>query len=180
MTNSELKARFARLGPVRDAAPLRSFSDDVVPVLLRRTGAFRERIRVADRLRAAGVSLRSAHAAITRLAADGWAMCDVPADGGIDILARDIVPLDVQLLRTRTATDPASFITSVRDRHRLSQRAFATALGIDMRTLQNWEQGRNRPDGAVLSLVALFDRDPDVVLDVTFEAAPTTLPVAAQ
>ena len=167
--NSELKARFARLGPVRDAAPVRSFSDELVPVLLRRTGAFRDRIAVARRLRESGLSLRSAHAAITRLASDDWAICDIPADGGIDELARDLRPLDVQVRRLRTVADPAAYIAEVRDRHGLSQREFANALGLDTRTLQNWEQGRNRPDAAVLSLVRLFDRNPDLVREAVFE-----------
>lgn len=170
--HSELKERFARLGPVRDAAPARSFSDEFVPILLRRTGAFRDRITVARRLRDSGLSLRAAHAAITRLASDDWTICDIPADGGIEELAQDLAPLDVALSRAQPVASGPSFLTTVRDRHGLSQRAFAAALGIDVRTLQNWEQGRNRPDAAVLSLAALFDRDPRLVLDATFAPAP--------
>jgi len=35
-------------------------------------------------------------------------------------------------------------------------------MGIDVRTLQNWEQGRNRPDPAVLGLMRIFAHAPDV------------------
>ena len=177
--NAELTERFARLGPVRAAVPPRSFSSDVAPVLLSRTGAFRERIAVVHRLRNAGVSLRAAHVAITRLADQGWAICDIPVDGGIEDLAHDLPRLDVTLRRQRSIPDPGAYVAAVRDRHGLSQREFAAALGLDVRTLQNWEQGRNRPDAAVLSLVALFDRDPHLVEDVTFEPAPASLSTAA-
>jgi DNA-binding XRE family transcriptional regulator len=170
--NSALRERFARLGPVRAASPERSFSEETVPVLLRRTGAFRERITVARRLRASGVSLRAAHAAITRLASDDWAVCEIPVDGGIDALARDLAPLDVEVRQPHIVADPAAYVAGVRERHGLSQREFAAALGLDVRTLQNWEQGRNRPDAAVLSLITLFDRDPALVEAVVFEPVP--------
>ncbi len=171
--NSDLRARLERLGPVRDAAPDRLLSGELVPILLRRTGAFRDRITVARRLRESGLSLRAAHAAVTRLARDDWTICDIPADGSIEELAHDLAPLDVAVSRSQAVVASAStFLTAVRERHGLSQRAFAAALGIDVRTLQNWEQGRNRPDAAVLSLAALFDRNPRLVLDATFAPAP--------
>ena len=67
-----------------------------------------------------------------------------------DALAHELAALDVRMHRPRTIPDPAAFIAEVRARHNLSQREFAGALGLDVRTLQNWEQGRNRPDAAVL------------------------------
>lgn len=124
---------------------------------------------IVARLRAAGLSLRAAHAAVTRLASDDWAICEVPAEIGLEALARDLHSLDVELCHPRAVTDPTTYIATVRDRHHLSQREFAASLGLDLRTLQNWEQGRNRPDAAVLSLIALFDRDPRMVEAVTFE-----------
>jgi len=57
----------------------------------------------------------------------------------------------------------------VRARHGPSQREFADVLGIDPDTLQNWEQGSNRLDGAVLKLIAVFDAAPEVVEAVTLE-----------
>ena len=81
-------------------------------------------------------------------------------------------------LRRWAESHPAE--TRVRDRHRLSQSDPAAALGLDVRTLRNREQGRNRPDAAVLSLVALFDRDPRLVEDVIFEPAPVSLSAAAE
>ena len=51
----------------------------------------------------------------------------------------------------------------MRARHGLSQREFAEVIGVDIDTLQNWEQQRNRPDDAALGLVMAFDAAPDVI-----------------
>jgi putative transcriptional regulator len=44
----------------------------------------------------------------------------------------------------------------------LSQRVFAKLVGVSVKTLQNWEQGRRQPLGpaAVLLTVLLTDPDP--------------------
>jgi len=39
-----------------------------------------------------------------------------------------------------------------------------------MNTLQNWEQGRNKPDAAALNLVMAFDNAPDLIEQTAFEA----------
>ncbi len=45
----------------------------------------------------------------------------------------------------------------------LSQSAFAKALGVSKRTLENWEQGRVEPSGAARRLIALAARYPDTL-----------------
>jgi hypothetical protein len=171
--SSELKALLGRLGPVRVISHDRSYSVECVTVLLRRDpGPFVTAIAVAKRLFAAGLPMRAAHAAINRLAADGVATCDIPIDGGIDELAQDLPALTIHLERRRTFPEAATFLADIRARHRLSQRDFADALGLDVRTLQNWEQGRNTPDRAVLLLAALYDRDPSSVTRMAFEPTP--------
>lgn len=45
----------------------------------------------------------------------------------------------------------------------LTQPEFAAALGISVRTLQNWEQDRNTPDGPGLALLRIAARDPRVI-----------------
>lgn len=169
LDNSKLKERLARLGPIRDAVPDRLFSDEVEAVVLCRVGPFPDRITVLKHLRASGLGLKAAHAAITELADQDWTLVHIPIDGGIEDLARDLLPLDVSLSRQRPVDQPASFIAGVRAKHRLSQRDFAGLLGLDVRTLQNWEQGRNAPDAAAVNLVALFDRDPAMVTACLFQ-----------
>ena len=60
-------------------------------------------------------------------------------------------------------------VQAVRARHGLSQRECAEVLGLDLDTLQNWEQGRNRPDAATLNLVMAFDAAPEVIERAVFE-----------
>lgn len=161
--NSALKARFARLGPVRDGAPGRSSSDGEVVLVLHRTGALAEPVSLARRLVAAGMTLRAAHGAISRLAERGWAVCPVGAGENLSALAADLRGLNVQARRRAAPEGDPAGIARLRGRLGLSQRAFADLLGFDVRTLQNWEQGRNRPDAAALNLMRVFEQAPDVV-----------------
>jgi hypothetical protein len=46
----------------------------------------------------------------------------------------------------------------------LSQDRFACLLGISVRTLQHWEQGRRKPAGAARVLLRIAARHPEVVL----------------
>src|SRR5476651_883090 len=48
----------------------------------------------------------------------------------------------------------------------LSQPKFAELLGVSVRTLQEWEQGRRSPSGAARSLLHIAAIRPDVFRDV--------------
>ena len=48
----------------------------------------------------------------------------------------------------------------------LSQVQFARLLGVSVRTLQDWEQGRRRPSGAARTLMLIASRNLQAVLDV--------------
>ena len=45
----------------------------------------------------------------------------------------------------------------------LSQAQFAKLIGVSLRTLQEWEQGRKRPSGPAAALLRIVARDPEVV-----------------
>ena len=57
-------------------------------------------------------------------------------------------------------------VVSARMKSGLSQTAFAKLLGVSVRTLQDWEQGRRQPSGAAKTLIAIADRSPKVLLEV--------------
>jgi len=48
----------------------------------------------------------------------------------------------------------------------LSQSRFAEMLGVSVRTLQEWEQGRRLPSGAARSLLQIAASRPDVFREV--------------
>ena len=51
-------------------------------------------------------------------------------------------------------------VKSVREDMGLSQYKFAMTIGVNVRTLQNWEQGHRRPQGPALALLTIFKNDP--------------------
>ena len=48
----------------------------------------------------------------------------------------------------------------------LSQSQFAALLGVSVRTLQGWEQGRKQPSGAARTLITLAQRNPKALRDL--------------
>ena len=57
-------------------------------------------------------------------------------------------------------------VASVREKTGLSQSKFAELLGVSVRTLQEWEQGRRAPSGAARTLLLIAARNPRALLDV--------------
>ena len=66
----------------------------------------------------------------------------------------------------RTILFRANEISAVREKLELSQHQFAALIGVSVRTLQAWEQGRRRPSGAAVALLAITSARPDVVREV--------------
>lgn len=62
-------------------------------------------------------------------------------------------------------------VTAVRELYGLSQEQFAAMLGISVRTLQNWEQGRRRPQGPARVLLRVAETHPEAVLDTVRKAS---------
>ncbi len=57
-------------------------------------------------------------------------------------------------------------VRQIREQYQLSQSEFAALLGVSVKTLQNWEQGRRSPRGAARVLLQVADQHPDAVWDV--------------
>lgn len=57
-------------------------------------------------------------------------------------------------------------VSEIRQRVGLSQSRFAALLGVSVRTLQDWEQGRRAPSGAARTLLLIADKNPEALLDV--------------
>lgn len=58
-------------------------------------------------------------------------------------------------------------VVAARSRCGLSQKQFAKALNISVRTLQNWEQGNRTPSGAAETLLRIVARYPEVLAATT-------------
>ena len=61
-----------------------------------------------------------------------------------------------------TYFNPAD-IKSIRKKLDKSQSEFALMIGVSVSTLQNWEQGRRRPEGPARALLKVASENPEVV-----------------
>jgi putative transcriptional regulator len=59
-----------------------------------------------------------------------------------------------------------SLAVEARQRTGLSQSQFAALLGVSVRTLQGWEQGRKHPSGAARTLLTIARTNPKALLAV--------------
>lgn len=57
-------------------------------------------------------------------------------------------------------------VAATREKTGLSQAQFAKLLGVSVRTLQDWEQGRRAPSGAARTLLLIAAKNPQALLDV--------------
>jgi putative transcriptional regulator len=55
-------------------------------------------------------------------------------------------------------------VIAIRTQLGLSQGEFAARFGFKLDALQNWEQGRRRPDGAARAFLRVIEREPEAVL----------------
>ncbi len=64
----------------------------------------------------------------------------------------------------RVSTVPS--VATIREGTGLSQPNFARLLGVSVRTLQEWEQGRRAPSGAARTLLLIAAKNPRALVDV--------------
>ena len=56
-------------------------------------------------------------------------------------------------------------VGTIREKTGLSQAHFAKLLGVSVRTLQDWEQGRRAPSGAARTLLMIAAKNPQALLE---------------
>ena len=76
----------------------------------------------------------------------------------VAMMARHLRGVRVRGMRTTEIPDPD--VRAIREATQVSQSDFARLIGINLRTLQNWEQGRSRPTGAARALLKIVASNP--------------------
>jgi len=69
-------------------------------------------------------------------------------------------------LKARELREPSS-VREIRQRLSLSQTAFAGLMGVSLRTVQDWEQGRREPSGPAKSLLRIAEQHPEVFIQLS-------------
>ena len=70
---------------------------------------------------------------------------------------------EMQAGKVHVVTSP---VIEARKKTGRSRSQFAALLGVSVRTLQGWEQGRKKPSGAARTLLAIASTNPKAVLAV--------------
>lgn len=63
-------------------------------------------------------------------------------------------------------TRPVTDVRAIREGLGLSQGKFAQSFGVSLHTIQDWEQGRSRPDQTARAFLRVIAARPDVVREV--------------
>ena len=66
---------------------------------------------------------------------------------------------------TRIKNISPADVRAIRSRLKKSQSEFALMIGVSVATLQNWEQGRRRPEGPARALLRLAEQNPRAVAE---------------
>jgi len=56
-------------------------------------------------------------------------------------------------------------VKDLRVRLGLTQKQFSGMIGVSIKTLQNWEQGRREPEGPAKALLRVVEKEPQAVMN---------------
>jgi putative transcriptional regulator len=56
-------------------------------------------------------------------------------------------------------------VKAIREKLCVSQNEFAHMIGVSENTIQNWEQGRRKPEGPAITLLRITEKNPQAVLE---------------
>ena len=71
---------------------------------------------------------------------------------------------EIKLSETVYHVPPETDVRALRETLGLSQSDFAALFGFNVRSLQDWEQGRRRPEIPIRAYLAVIQRDPHAVI----------------
>jgi DNA-binding transcriptional regulator YiaG len=164
-TKSSFRAALERPAAHEEKSPARSGS----PVrLVLRAEEIEKPVTVARLLARHGMSLRKAHEVLNRLAGAETVAVELSADDAQGVVS-EFSPLGVRAL---PIAPPEPDLKRIRERLGLSQAEFSIRFGLELDTVQNWEQGRTRPDPAGQILLGLIEAYPECVDAVLTKTEP--------
>ncbi len=82
---------------------------------------------------------------------------------GVQLMKRHMAGKPVRGARTTIVREPD--VRVIREAASISQSQFARLIGVNLRTLQNWEQRRTRPSGPARALLKIVASDPKAAIE---------------
>jgi DNA-binding transcriptional regulator YiaG len=161
-TKSSFREAIERQAEAKENVPFRSGSPVSLNLEIR---DIPQPVDFARFLRKCGLSLRKAHDVVDRVAAREI----VPVELYTEDVGKLIADLEALGVAVRPITLPQVDPKNVRERLGLSQAEFAIRFGLELDTVQNWEQGRYRPDPAARLLLRIIDKAPTLVDEILTE-----------
>ena len=86
---------------------------------------------------------------------------------GIREMKQHLAGKSVRGARTTSIDEPD--VRAIRKAAHISQSQFARLVGVNLRTLQNWEQGRTRPTGPARALLKIVASNPKSAIEALHE-----------
>ncbi|MDO4936449.1 MAG: helix-turn-helix domain-containing protein [Sutterellaceae bacterium] len=90
-------------------------------------------------------------------------------DAEVNMFCRDLLESVADMKADRYARKTeveVSWIAGVRTQAGFTQREFAKALGVSVRTLEAWEKGERQPKGSALLLLRIGEKHPELLAKV--------------
>jgi putative transcriptional regulator len=91
----------------------------------------------------------------------GEACVRLPAVRVAGDVIRELEPTGIRALRLAHPMEVGQKLREMRAKLGLTQEQFALRFGFDLDALQNWEQGRRKPDRAISAYLRVIVRDPE-------------------
>lgn len=98
--------------------------------------------------------------------------------GGLEEAIQDAKSEEKKLNRRIVTIIPVKEYTAVevkeiRQRTGLSQKLFASYIGVSLKTVEAWEAGRNHPSGAASRILHMMEMNPELVKEFPFVKVTT-------
>lgn len=121
-------------------------------------GPILQPVTAIQAIKAFGMSLREAHAAIDQIVAGHTVTLDLTIPDG-RVPAAEFAALGIQAQLPAADID----VRAIREGLDLTVQEFAIRFALDPATVQNWEQGHTRPDPAAAVLLRVIATNPAAV-----------------
>lgn len=82
---------------------------------------------------------------------------------GVREMKRHMAGKSLRGVRATELVEPD--VRAIREAAKISQSQFAKLIGVNVRTLQNWEQHRTRPTGPARALLKIVASDPKSAIE---------------